>query len=142
MPFFGVIGAVGAVGVIGRAVHSNHSNYGDYRDYSDAAERRRIAEEQKRQERENNRKRYHAYAMRELTRLEEEYGCKLFVDDADKKRWVEKDIPISVDNHIKGKFMKHIEQKIEAEIKEDKEELKEINTLLSRVNAIQLTNKK
>ena len=132
MAFFGVV--VAGV-IVGRVVHSNYSVHSNYRDYSDYAERQRIIEENLRRERESNRKRYQEYAERELKRLEEEFSCNL-TENKNLTNYNAKDCMIST---VKESFKKNIEEKINQEIAEDKQELDKINKLISKINNIQLT---
>lgn len=132
------IGIIGVIGVVGAAIYDDHSRHSDY---SDAYQKQLIREEQLRKARTAARSNYMKRAREEFKKLEEEYSCKL-VDSVEDEKMLKYDKVDELEDYVEKKINKIIHDKIEADIAEDCKELDRINSLITKINSIQLTHKK
>ncbi len=132
------IGIIGVIGVVGAAIYDDHSRHTNY---SDAYQKQLLREEQLRKERTAARSNYKKRAREEFKKLEEEYSCKLF-ESVEEEKMLKYDRVDGLEDFVEKKINKIIHDKIEADIAEDCKELDRINSLITKINSIQLTHKK
>lgn len=146
-----VVGAAGGIAVVGVAIYDDHSDHSRYSRYSDAAERERRARieslklqidaktREVEQEKNNLNKRVHeaieAFQSDELLAKAyseaKAYKSDLqFIDEITNK-------PTAVQKQI----LKNLENEIEESLKEDKQQLADIDAAIMSINELQLTYK-
>lgn len=135
--FVAAVGAGGIVGIIAIANHGDHSDhYGDYSRYSDGAMLARIKEKE-------SEVREHKAQIERLRRLAKDNLEEIIADLRDDHN-LASFIPLSSDikgdtgvaqlNNLSSQAVKRIEQALKDEIREDENELRQLDGVLQKIN--------
>ena len=130
------------------AIHSNYSKYSRYRDhsnYSDAAERARKQREAKQNELERTKERLQEYVNSEIRRLKDEEllhnGFKKW--DVEQAAW--QSFSSDYENYhadLTKAVQRRFENQIKNDIAEDEQAIRDIDTVIMKINQIRLTNQR
>lgn len=142
-----IVGGIVGVVVIGVAAHddhsdySDHSNWHDHSQYGDSYLRNQIQGKeqeiaQKRRELDNLKKSVRTQVQECVQTLEQEEGMSGFGQEI-----TNNDYYINHQEELKRRVKDKLAEKLEADIKEDKQKLAEIDQAITRINKIQLQKK-
>lgn len=137
----GVIGVVGAA-VISHSNYSRYSRYRDHSDYSDAAEQRRRKIEAKTNDLQRSKVRLKEYIDEAINALKEKHQLEIETTSwpAEQAKFIDFSQDYGVyEDKLKEKVKKDLAAELAAEIRQDENDIKEIDKIIMRINKIKLT---
>jgi len=139
-----IAGVVVVGGVIGAVAHSNYSRYSRHSDYGDAAERKRLQREAKQVELNQAKQRLQEYVNSEIQRLQSEYKLNQNIKPWNVNQATLQSFSTDYEqyhNDIKKTIKIQLENQLQNDIAQDEQAIRDIDTVILKINRIQLTNK-